>query len=90
MAPNEETGGLTLMGVVLRRQRRQLANDNVTYRVTVLAGAQTEALELWNVPEDAVPALGSIIDVQVYVRAYVDRSKMARYSVGLATSSGDF
>ena len=60
------------------------------YRVTVLAGAQTESLEFWDVPEESVRAVGSQVNLLVYVRAYVDQSKMACHSLGLATSMGDF
>ena len=79
-----------MSGVVLRRQRRELANDNAMYCLTVLAVTQTESLELWDVPEEAVPALGSDMNLGVYVRTYLDRAKMARYSLGLGTSPGDF
>ena len=90
MAARQEAGGLRLSGVVLRRQRRDLQNGKVMYRVTVLAGAQTESLQLWDVPEESVPALRSQVDLLVYVPAYVDQSKMARYSLGLATEMGEF
>ncbi len=71
-------------------QMRDLQNGKVMYRVTVLAGAQTESLEFWDVPEESIPAVGSQVNLLVYVRAYVDRSKMAPYSLGLGTSPGDF
>ena len=82
--------GLILRGKVLRSTRRELSNGAIRYRVTVLAGRVTESLELYDVPEAAVPAIGSQLDQCVAVRCYVDKQGMARYSLQMAHAEGEF
>jgi hypothetical protein len=83
-------GGLILAGRVIRRTKRQLDSGDVRVRVTVLAGGNTEALELFNVPDDDVPAIGADISMPVYIRVYVDRGGTARYSLQPVSDENDF
>ncbi|MCK4374432.1 MAG: hypothetical protein KAX19_03855 [Candidatus Brocadiae bacterium] len=53
-------------------------------------GCATESPELYEVPEDAVPAIGTPFQIRVAVRCFVDREGMARYALHVACVDSGF
>ena len=53
-------------------------------------GCATESPELYEVPEDAVPAIGTPFQIPVAVRCFVDREGMARYALHVASVESGF
>ncbi|MCK4375191.1 MAG: hypothetical protein KAX19_07680 [Candidatus Brocadiae bacterium] len=60
------------------------------YRLTVLAGCATESLELYEVPEEAVPAIGTPVQIPAAVRRFVDRQGVPRYALHMAPVDSHF
>ncbi len=83
-------GGLRLRGMVSRRSKRSLREDLELVSYTVTSGNGTHFVETFATPGEAYLSLGELVDLEVEVRVFVDRTGVARHRLRVCSCVGEF